>query len=303
MEYRCLGQGPALFWLRGIASTYRTNAPALTRLSEHFQTIQYDYPGDRRADGARLGRITHEHLVDDLIGLMDHLGVKGAHLVGLSFGSTVALRALAGAPERFSSPFRAAVQGAFIRRRFTPAERILLFAGGRLPGTAAWLPLRERILAFNSKMDFPGIIADRWPFYLQENGKTRIRALAHRAALISRLDLGPSVSRIPSKVLLIQGRDDRMVPMRYFEELKSTLPGSESVVMPTVGHIPHITHCESLAQVIGDWLLSCGPPCAAGAAWSEAQGCETGEACSANCPLGRGACDAGDRAQRGATGG
>jgi hypothetical protein len=27
--------------------------------------------------------------------------------------------------------------------------------------------------------------------------------------------------------------------------------------MPTVGHIPHITHAESLAKLIGDWLLTC----------------------------------------------
>jgi len=29
--------------------------------------------------------------------------------------------------------------------------------------------------------------------------------------------------------------------------------------MPAVGHIPHITHAESLARLIGDWLLPCDP--------------------------------------------
>ena len=94
MIHRTLGQGPALIWLPGIASTYRTYALVLNRLAEGFRTIQYEYPGDRQGDGARLGRITHDHLVDDLIGLMDHLDIGRAHLAGISFGSTIALKAL-----------------------------------------------------------------------------------------------------------------------------------------------------------------------------------------------------------------
>lgn len=254
MIHRTLGQGPTLIWLPGIASTYRTYALVLNRLAEVFRTIQYEYPGDRPDDGARLGRITHDHLVDDLIGLMDHLGVGRAYLAGISFGSTIALKALECAPDRFS---RAVVQGAFAHRRFTAAERLALFLGRRVPGTAARLPLRQTILAYNSKMDFPRTIEDRWPFYLEENGQTPIRALAHRSSLVARLDLRPSLARINAEILLVQGRDDRIVPHRYFEELRAALPRSESVVMPTVGHIPHITHAESLASLIGDWLLPC----------------------------------------------
>jgi len=151
------------------------------------------------------------------------------------------------------------VQGAFARRRFTAAERLALFLGRQVPGTAARLPLRERVLAYNSKMDFPWIIEDRWPFYLEENGRTPIRALAHRSSLLARLDLRPRLARIETELLLVQGRDDRIVPHRYFDELKAALPRSEGLVIPTVGHIPHLTHAEALARVIGEWLLPCEP--------------------------------------------
>ncbi len=256
MTHRTLGQGPTLIWLPGIASTYRTYALVLNRLAEKFRTIQYEYPGDREGDCARLGRITHDHLVEDLIGLMDHLGIDRVHLTGISFGSTIALAALERAPERFS---RAVVQGAFAHRRFTAAERLALFLGRSVPGTVARLPLRQTVLTYNSKMDFPWIIEDRWPFYLEENGRTPIRALAHRTSLVARLDLRGSLPRINAELLMIQGRDDRIVPHRYFEELRAALPRAESVVLPAVGHIPHITHGESLARLIGDWLLPCDP--------------------------------------------
>ena len=120
MTYRVLGQGPPLFLIPGIASTYRVYALLLNRLAEHFQTILYDYPGEHEDDGARPHRITHDHLVDDVFGLIDRLNVGRAFVVGLSFGSTIALKALHREPRRFP---RSALQGGFAHRSFSAAER------------------------------------------------------------------------------------------------------------------------------------------------------------------------------------
>ncbi|HMB03245.1 MAG TPA: alpha/beta hydrolase, partial [Isosphaeraceae bacterium] len=94
MTYRVLGQGPPLILSPGIASTYRGYALTLNKLAPRFRTILYDYPGEHPDDGARLARITHDDLVDDVFGLIAHLNIGRALLVGLSFGATIALRAL-----------------------------------------------------------------------------------------------------------------------------------------------------------------------------------------------------------------
>ena len=256
MTYRVLGEGPPLIWVPGIASTYRTYALVLNRLAERFQTIQYEYPGERPDDGARLGRISHDHLADDLFGLIEHLRLGRVFLVGLSFGGTIVLRSLHREPRRFP---RAVVQGTFARRRFTPAERAALFLGRRFPGATSRLPFREKILEHNSRLNFPALLDDRWTFYVEQNGLTPIKALAHRTSIVARLDLRPILPQIRSEVLLVQGREDRIVPFRDFEELKASLNQSESVIMPTVGHVPHLTHAEPLARLINDWLLPCNP--------------------------------------------
>ena len=61
-------------------------------------------------------------------------------------------------------------------------------------------------------------------------------------------------------------RSDRIVPRRDFEVLKAALPRAETVVLPTVGHQPHLTHAEIMAQLIQQWLLPCaeGPGSCAG---------------------------------------
>ena len=256
MTYRVLGQGPPLILIPGIASTYRGYALTLNTLAARFRTVVYDYPGEHPDDGARLGRISHEHLVDDLFGLIDHLNLGRAFLVGLSFGSTIALRALHREPRRFP---KAVVQGAFAWRKFAPAERLALLVGRRIPGTSARLPLRRSVLAYNSKAEFPAVIADRWPYYLEQNGLTPIAAMAHRVELLTRLDLRPILPEVSTEVLLLQGNEDRIVPRRHFDELSAGLPHATGVIMPLVGHQPHYTHGEALAQAIGDFLLPCAP--------------------------------------------
>jgi pimeloyl-ACP methyl ester carboxylesterase len=256
MTYRILGQGPPLFLVPGIASTYEVYALFLNQLGRRFRTILYEYPGEMPGDSADLTRITHDHLVDDLFGLIDHLGIGRAYLVGLSFGATLVLKTLHREPRRFP---RAAVQGAFAHRDFTWSERWALRLGRRFPGTVDRLPLRRTILTYNSKAEFPAILEDRWSFYLEKNGQTPIRSLAHRIGLLTTLDLRAILPEIPTEILLLQGNEDRIVLRRYYDFLKAGLPRAEGVIMPTVGHQAHLTHAELLAKLIGEWLLPCAP--------------------------------------------
>jgi pimeloyl-ACP methyl ester carboxylesterase len=252
MTYRTLGSGPPLILVPGIAGTYRGYALLLNRLSEHFTTTIYDYPGEASNDAARLGRIRHEHLCDDLAGLVEHLGYGHAFAFGLSFGSTVTLGALARSPERFR---RAAVQGAFARRVYTPAERAALFVGRRFPGTVAALPLREKVLTWNNKSAFPAVLADRWTDYLADNARTPIASLAHRCDILSALDLRASLRAIQCEVLLIQGNEDRIIPKSNFELLRSLLPRVTAQLLPLVGHQAHYTHPELLARLVTEFFL------------------------------------------------
>ena len=86
---------------------------------------------------------------------------------------------------------------------------------------------------------------------------TPIRSLAHRVDLLTALDLRPTLSAIPAEILLLHGNEDRIVPRGDFEVLEAALPKAEAVIMPTVGHQPHLTHAEVLAQLVHQWLLPC----------------------------------------------
>jgi pimeloyl-ACP methyl ester carboxylesterase len=256
MTYRVLGQGPSMLLVPGIASTYRTYALLLNQLADRFRTVVYDFPGEHRQDGADLADITHDDLVNDVFGLLDHLGDGPGFLLGISFGSTIALKAL----DRDSSRFRkAALQGAFSHREFSVAERWALRLGRLVPGNVSRLPLRRSVLAYNSRTEFPSIIDDRWEYYLEQNALTPIRSLAHRVQRLTTLDLRPILPAISAEILLVQGNEDRIVARRYFDELKAALPHADGVVLPNIGHQPQLTCAEVFARLIGDWFLTCPP--------------------------------------------
>jgi pimeloyl-ACP methyl ester carboxylesterase len=251
LTFRVLGEGVPIVLLPGLASTYRGYAPTLLRLSQRFRTITLDYPGENRDDGADLGQIQHDDLVDDVIELLDHLKLSSAFLFGLSFGSTISLKALYRAPERFP---RAVLQGAFARRRLMPPERLALALGRRIKGTTSRLPFHELGLSRNNKTTFPSHSPDRWDHYVEENGLTPIAGLTHRLDLLDRLDLRSILPAIRQDVRVIHGTVDRIVPMKFHEDLVAGLPKGRSILMEDVGHQPHWTHPEELARLVDDFF-------------------------------------------------
>ena len=75
--------------------------------------------------------------------------------------------------------------------------------------------------------------------------------------MMSRLDLRPLLPTIQTPVLLVQGNEDRIVPRLYFDELQAGLPQAQALLVPLVGHQPHYTHPESMAQLMGGYFLGC----------------------------------------------
>ena len=256
MTYRVLGEGPPLIVSPGIAATYRGYALMLNILASRFQTIVYDYPGENPNDGAKLSKITHDYLVDDVFGLIEHLNIGRSFLFGPSFGSTIVLKLLHREPRRFP---KAAIQGAFAHRPLSRPERVALRFGRLLPGRANRLPLRSAVLAWNNKIHFHDDIIDRWELYAEQNGLTPIAPMAARLDMLGRLDLRPILPEIQNEVLVLQGNEDRIVARRHFDEVVAKLPNSRGVIMPMVGHQPHYTHAEGMAQAINDFFLPCAP--------------------------------------------
>jgi pimeloyl-ACP methyl ester carboxylesterase len=250
MPYFLWGTGPPLVFVHGVGDAGLSFIQPISRLSAHFRCIAYDLPGTP-GDRSALRRVRHDDLVQDFWALLDHLGIERSYALGSSFGSTIVLKALRDRPAVLP---RAVLQGGFAYRPLRRAEAILSWVGRFLPGTASWLPLRERILHKVNKRQFARRTPDVWRNFLANSGRTRVARMARQARMLNGLDLRPLLPEIRQPVLLMTGDRDRVVPRVCQEMLLQGLPNAGRVVIEDCGHFPSYTHPEVFAEVVRQFL-------------------------------------------------
>jgi pimeloyl-ACP methyl ester carboxylesterase len=259
-RYRCpfyiWGDGPPLVFIHGLCDDARSFVLPIAHLSRHFRCIAYDLPGNPD-DGGKLSRYQHADLVADLHTLLDHLGLKSCSLVGSSFGSTIALRAMHSRPERFPS---AVLQGGFARRPLALPEVLLAKLARYWPWHMHQLPLRVPIIRRAHFSPFASGPTENWDYFLERSGAPIMAAVARRALILHQLDLRDLLPDIRQPILLVCGDADPLVDKKCEEVLQAGLPNATRAELHNCGHMPQFTHPEVLAELILRFLMPL--PCA-----------------------------------------
>ena len=103
MHYQQAGEGQDLVLIHPVAADlaiwYLHVMPALAK---EFRVTAYDMRGHGYSEGTPTG-YTSAHMAEDLHGLLISLGIERAHLVGYSFGGTVALHCAVLYPNQVAS--------------------------------------------------------------------------------------------------------------------------------------------------------------------------------------------------------
>jgi pimeloyl-ACP methyl ester carboxylesterase len=250
MPYYSWGEGPPLVFVHGVCDSSRSFLMTISRLTPHFRCIAYELPAGR-GDGAVLRRYTHDDLVTDFWALLDHLGLRQSYVLASSFGATIAIKALAARPERLP---RAILQGGLTHRRLRRAELFLARLGRFLPGTTAWLPGREKVLAAVNRGLFDHRPPEVWRYFIECTARPRVAAFAHQVLWLHSVDVRPLLPQVRQPVLLLCGDRDRVVPPHYEKVLLEGLPSAGRVVIEGCGHVPSYTHPEVFAEIVRQFL-------------------------------------------------
>jgi pimeloyl-ACP methyl ester carboxylesterase len=182
------GEGEPVLLIGGLGSDVSMFAGLVRRLSASCRVIAFDNRGAGRADTPD-APCSIPLMADDALGLMDALGITGAHLVGISVGGTIALDVALRSPDR--------VRGL-----------VLVSASARTPAKPA-LSAPKRIA---------GGLRSLPPF----RGR-------HRRSPSRFYDYTARLGEIRTPVLILHGRRDRTVPLRLAEEMHDRIAGSKLV--------------------------------------------------------------------------
>ena len=97
--YQVHGQGEPLILVTGLGADHSTWFRQLPAFRKHYRVITFDSRGIGKTD---IPKQTWDlkTMAEDTLGLMDHLGVDKAHVLGLSLGGTIAQEMAINHPDR-----------------------------------------------------------------------------------------------------------------------------------------------------------------------------------------------------------
>jgi 3-oxoadipate enol-lactonase len=233
---------PVVVLSNSLGSTMAMWDAVLPGLEERFRVVRYDTRGHGRSPVPR-GPYTIDDLADDLVGLLDRLGVERTHLVGLSLGGMMGMRLAARDPGRL--------------------DRLVLLC------TAAHLDIAPTYAdrAVTVRAQGTGVVAEavvsRWftPDFLEANPQARKAAeqmvadtpaegYAGGCEAIATMDLRPDLPKISAPTLAIAGADDTATPPRYLEEIANEIPDARLVVVPEAAHLAAAQQPEAVTAAI-----------------------------------------------------
>ena len=100
--YEEYGQGPPLVMILGLGQNVATWSFQIPELSNRLRLIVFDNRDCGKSSRCLEGYTT-KTMAQDIIGLMDHLGIDQAHILGISMGGMIAQQVGLTAPERVKS--------------------------------------------------------------------------------------------------------------------------------------------------------------------------------------------------------
>jgi pimeloyl-ACP methyl ester carboxylesterase len=249
--YEDAGEGPPVLLLHGHlidSGQWDTQMPAFTR--EH-RVVRFDGRGMGRSSLPE-GGFSH---AEDLAGLMDHLGIERAALVGCSGGGATCLElalmrpgavqalvlvgsGLPGHPQGEPPPVAAEVLAALQRGDVDAAAEGALrwWMDGDRARERVDPVARERTREMMTRRF-------RLPY-----GEDRARRLAPPAA--------ERLGEIAAPVLIVVGADDYAPIREIAERLEREVPGARRLVVPDSGHHPNMEHPEEFNRAMLDFLRS-----------------------------------------------
>ena len=246
LYYEVEGSGPVVVFAHGIGGNHASWHGQVPRFRQRYTTLTFDHRafGNSHDDPAGEGR---SRFVDDLEGLMDHLGIERAALVAQSMGGGTCSGFTVRHPERVS----ALVLADTLVGIDEPPELKAAMDGVRK--RTKDLPQPERVLGRT--------------FLDREPERTQLYAAIASFNAANRGNLGGSVSRKVSAedltatgvpVLFLVGEEDVLLPPAQLAVFQQLVAGSSLVVVPRAGHSVYFEAPDAFNDAVLGFLASVG---------------------------------------------
>ncbi|RBM21857.1 3-oxoadipate enol-lactonase [Prauserella sp. PE36] len=230
----------AVLFVNSLATTARMWDGVISSLPAGIATVRYD----QRDRGLPAGEtsFTVDDLVDDLFAALDAAEVESAHVVGVSLGGLVGLRAAAVAPGRVRTLTAICCAARF--RRDVWVERGRLVRAGNFPSLVPGII--DRWFTPEFQREHPGIVAAR----RAELEATDQAGYAAACEVLATADVNDDLPAIQAPTLAVSGEADTANPVTDLEHIAWAVPMSRHVMLPRTAHLAPVEQPGLVAGLV-----------------------------------------------------
>lgn len=254
LHYEKSGKGAeAIIFIHGNFASWRWWAPQLSSLPATFTAYAPDLRGCGDSDQPESG-YDMESLIDDLAGLVNHLGINNFHLVGHSLGGAIVQEYCLRFPEQIKTLTLVAPAPAdgLARLKNRKQHSLLgeLFAPERIFRSFSSMNLHKPMLKLALRRSMPG--SEHWSEFgmlLDTATSMSTEAFSGYLHLLQEWK-NRAPENIKCPVLLIHGLIDPVVPATELVPMAAQFPDCRLVSWPNVGHAPQLEQPETFSWVL-----------------------------------------------------
>jgi pimeloyl-ACP methyl ester carboxylesterase len=246
IDYEVGGQGPAILLSHGYSATGHMWAPQRPALEPGWRLITWDMRGHGETDSPADPAAYSERLtVDDMRGLLDHLGVRRAVIGGLSLGGYMSLA---------------------FHMRYPEMVRALVIcdSGPGYRNAEARAQWNERAQARARDLEARGLAALDSGSREMREARARHRSaqgLAHAARGMLAQEASGVIDSLPGirvpTLVVVGDRDTPFLPPS--EYMAKKIPGARLATIPDAGHSSNIDQPEAFNRALLEFLGSLPP--------------------------------------------
>jgi len=252
-NYHDVGSGPPVVLIHGSGpgvSAWANWRPVIPGLSTRFRVLAPDIVGFGYTERPPSFEYGVKGWIDHLVAFLDALGIERADLVGNSFGGALSLW-LATQTSRVG---RMVLMGSVgLHFDITPG---LDAVWGYEPSLDAMRRLLD-IFAFDRSLATDDLARLRYQASIRPGVQEAYAAMfpAPRQGGVDALALPEEeISALPGEVLVVHGREDRVIPVASSVRLSQLIPRSQLHVFGRCGHWTQIEHTDRFVRLVTDFL-------------------------------------------------
>lgn len=255
LNYQVKGSGDLVVLIMGTGSPGRVwdlhQTPAL--VAAGYTVCTFDNRGIAPS-GESVDGITIDQMVADTAGLIEHLGLGPAHVVGTSLGARVAQELALARPDLVRKAVFLAGHARmdYFQQTLTEGERDLVDKGVELPPkyraavTAVMNLSPASLVDTNTSRD--------WLDLFEFSGGRTSPGVRAQMGMDRAFDRRAAYRAITTPSLSVGFADDRMIPSYLSREVADAIPTASYYEIPDVGHYGYLEQPEAVNKVVVEFL-------------------------------------------------